>query len=521
MDGAGKDGAGRTLRKGNARAERLPQSLSSLAAFTDWTPHMTSTPTAACAAVALLLTSGGCVAQTVAPDPDAARRADLILDALVETNGVPGMGAAVWLNGEVVWTGSAGFADLDARRPVDGHTVFRLASVSKLFAVTAAGRLAEQGRLDPDAPVRAALPWLPEGRWPDFTARHLAAHTSGLPHYQAVDAGRGGVRYASVRDAVRIFDDRELLAPPGTAYSYSSWGYTLLSAQVEAAAGSPYLDYLAAEITPGLKIGPDATDSDDPHASKAYEFGDDGRARRAGPHDYSYTWGGGGLGATAPALAEWGGRVLEGRVVSHARLEWMLQPFLLDDGTPAADDGFQVGFGWRVERDADDRRLAHHAGVTIGARSSLVIYPDQGAATAVLSNALWVSSIDVTAQMLAAPFLPVEGGADEVSCPVGATSYAGTYGEDAIAGGARFEVRDGICIGELEVGPDNAFGVAANGLLQGDADALTVIGVEAGDGLRRAALVTPMGVYDLRTVEGGRWRSPLGGGGRTLEIELR
>jgi serine beta-lactamase-like protein LACTB, mitochondrial len=427
----------------------------------------------------------------------------------------------VWLNGEVVWTGSAGFADLEARRPVTGDTVFRLASVSKLFAVTAAGRLAEQDRLDPDAPVRAALPWLPEGRWPNFTARHLAAHASGLPHYQAVDADRGGVRYATVREAVGIFEDRNLLAPPGEAYEYSSWGYTLLSAQVEAAAGRSYLDYLATEITPGLNIGPDLTDGDDPDASRAYEFDGDGQVRRAPAHDYSYTWGGGGLGATAPALAEWGGRMLEGRVVSRDRLEWMLEPFLLNDGTPAGEDGYQVGFGWRTARDADGRRVAHHAGVTIGARSSLVLYPDHGAATAVLSNALWVSSIDVTAQMLAAPFLPIDAVTGVVACPVGAIGYAGTYGDERIAGDARFAVRDGICVGELEIGPDNAFGVAANELLQGDAGALTVIGVEAGDGLRRAALVTPMGVYDLRADGAGRWGSPLGGRGRTLAIQLR
>ncbi len=483
---------------------------------------MSSTSTAACAAAALLLSAGACAAETEpVAGSDASRRADLILDALVEMNDVPGMGAAVWRDGEVIWTGSAGYADLEARRPVDSDTIFRLASVSKLFAVTAAGRLAEQGRFEPDAPVRVALPWLPEGRWADFSARHLAAHASGLPHYQAVDADRGGVRYATVRDAVGIFENRELLAPPGQAYVYSSWGYTLLSAQVEAAAGRPYLEYIAAEITPGLRIGPDATDGDDPHASRAYEFGADGRVQRAAPHDFSYTWAGGGMGATAPALAEWGGRVLEERIVSDRQFEWMLEPFRLNDGTAAGDDDYEVGFGWRASRDADGRRLAHHAGVTVGARSSLVLYPDHAAATAVLSNALWVSSIDVTAQMLAAPFLPVEGDAVAVACPVNATRYEGRYGEDAIAGRARFEVRDGVCVGELGMGPDHAFGVAANRLLQGDAEALSVIGVEAGEGLRRAALVTPMGVYDLRTQGASRWRSPLGGGERAFEIELK
>lgn len=463
--------------------------------------------------------ASACLAQPApAPTADAARRADLILASLTEVNGVPGMAGSVWKDGRIIWTGAAGYADVEAGRPVDEDTVFRLASVSKLFAVMAAGRLRDQGRLDPDAPARAVLPWLPD-RWPDISARQLAAHTSGMPHYQAVDAGRGEVRYASVRDAVALFQDRELLTPPGEAYSYSSWGYVLLSAQVEAAAGLSYLDYLKAEITPGLDIAPDATDSADPHASRAYEFAD-GRARPAPSHDFSYTWGGGGLGGTAPAVAAWGGRVLDGRIVARDTFEWMQQPMPLNGGGVAESDGYQVGFGWRVARDADGRRLAHHAGVTVGARSSLVLYPDHRAATAVLSNASWVSSIDVTAQMLAAPFLPVERDGPPVACPVGAARYTGTWGETGIAGDARFEVREGICVGDLAIAPGNAFGDMLNGQPQGDTSTLRVIGVEAGDGLGRAALVTPIGVYDLRGDGAGRWLSPLGGGARTLTIRI-
>lgn len=469
-------------------------------------------------ALALMGGAASCLAQPAqAPDGDAGRRADLILASLVEINGVPGMGGAVWQDGRIVWTGSAGYADVEAGRRVDGDTVFRLASVSKLFAVMAAGRLRDQGRLDPDAPVRALLPWLPD-RWPDISARQLAAHTSGMPHYQAVDADIGGVHYASVRDAVALFQDRELLTPPGQAYAYSSWGYVLLSAEVEAAAGASYLDYLETEITPGLQIGADATDTGHPDASRAYAF-TDSRARRAPPHDFSYTWGGGGLAGTAPAVATWGGRVLEGRVVARDTFEWMQQPMPLNDGGVAADDSYQVGFGWRAERDADGRRLAHHAGVTVGARSSLVLYPDHGTATTVLSNALWVSSIDVTAQMLAAPFLPVERDGPVIDCPVGAVRYTGTWGEAAIAGDARFELREGICVGDLAIAPGNAFGDMLNGQPQGDSATLKVIGVEAGEGLGRAALVTPIGVYDLRSDGEGRWRSPLGGA-RALFIQL-
>ena len=69
------------------------------------------------------------------------RIADKILNALVEANGVPGMAAAVTLDGEVIWSGVAGYRDVSQGAPVDDNTIFRLASVSKLITVGAAARL--------------------------------------------------------------------------------------------------------------------------------------------------------------------------------------------------------------------------------------------------------------------------------------------------------------------------------------------------------------------------------------------
>ena len=114
-----------------------------------------------------------------------------ILTALVETNGVPGMGASVWRDGKVIWSGSAGYRDLEKGLPVTSDTIFRLASVSKLIAVAAAARLVQEGALDIDQPVAAILPDL-SANWSPLTTRQLAAHIAGLPHYQAVDMDRGG-----------------------------------------------------------------------------------------------------------------------------------------------------------------------------------------------------------------------------------------------------------------------------------------------------------------------------------------
>lgn len=224
------------------------------------------------AALAVTAAASGS-ANAVAPATriDESHIADRLLAALVEANGVPGMGAAVVRDGAVVWNGSAGMRDVEAGLPVDRNTVFRLASVSKLVTATAAAKLGDVGRLDLAAPVQSMLPWL-QASWPPLTPRQLAAHTAGLPHYQDIDQGLGAQRYATVRDAVGLFERRPLLTAPGSAYRYSSWGYTLLSAVVEARAGEPFLDYVVREVVPGLGIGADASDRDAPNASNTYGF---------------------------------------------------------------------------------------------------------------------------------------------------------------------------------------------------------------------------------------------------------
>jgi len=459
----------------------------------------------AIAGMLLLAPQAACAAAREAGGPAAV--SDRILAALVEANGVPGMGASVWRDGEIVWSGSAGYRDVEAGRPVDANTVFRLASVSKTLAATAAARLREDGALDVDAPVRSVVGYLPD-RWPAITASQLAAHTSGLPHYQAVDANIGTQAFTRVRDAVGLFQERDLLAAPGAAYEYSTWGFTLLSAVVEESAGRPYLDYLADTITPGLKIGADATGTDDPDAATAYAFGRDGSVGPAPPLDLSYSWGGAGMGATAPDLARWGGRLVSGEVVSPTTFDWMTRPARLGDGAEVREAAYAVGFGWRVAEDRDGRRIVHHAGVTTGARSVLLLWPEERVAVSVLSNASWTSAIEQTAQMIAAPFHPAGTDATAAPCPVEAVAYDGEYDGEAVTGTARFAVEDGVCVGEI--GMANAFGEWLNGFPQKDAATVRIIGVEAGGGLARAALVTPAGVYDLRAQADGGHAAALG-----------
>lgn len=453
-------------------------------------------PVAAC----LVLIPLAAAAQPQQEAPDAAALSDRMLAALVEASGVPGLGAAVARDGVLVWSGSAGLRDVERGLPVDARTKFRLASVSKVVTATAAAQLVEQGALDADAPVQGMLPWL-DAPWPALTPRQLAAHTSGLPHYQPVDEARGDTRYATVRDAVRVFEERPLLTAPGAAYAYSSWGYTLLSAVVEAGARQPFLEFVRTRTAPGLAIGADATGSGDADASQAYVFAN-GSASPALPHDFSYTWGGGGLMATPGAIAQFGARLMAGGIVAPRTWQWMQQPTPLAGGGTAREREYEIGFGWRVGTDADGRRTAHHAGVAIGARSALVLWPEQRLVASVLSNAMWTASIEQTAMMLAAPFDTAVPALSAHACPVDALRYEGEFDGKPVSGDVRFAMQGGHCEGHIVAG--DALDDWLDGFEQKDAEALRIIGLDDSGGLSRAALVTPIGIFDLRAQTDGR-----------------
>lgn len=451
-------------------------------------------------------------AQAAAAQPAPERHAQALLDAMREAAAVPGMAAAVWQDGRLRWQGSSGWRDVEKQLPVQADTRFRLASVSKLFAATAAAQLKAQGKLDPDKPVGPLLPEL-DAAQAALTPRQLAAHLSGMPHYGWRDFSRGGTHYATARESLVHLKGRALQSAPGSRYAYSSWGYTLLGAAVEAAAGQRYLALLRSRVAPGLAIGPDETGRS-PTMSVAYEYAGSG-VQPAPAHDYSYSWGGAGLAGSAPALAEWGSRVLQGQVVDAATRAWMWQPVLDSAGQTVGERSYRLGFGWRLGQDAQGQPTAHHAGSTLGARSVLLLWPGQDRSVSLLSNAAWTSSIERSAELLSAPFrAPLAGLADQ-DCPLKAARFAGELEGVALQGRAAFRRdADGLCRGELSL-PD-ALAKLVNQGPQPAGDKLVVIGLQGG--IARAALVSPLGLADWQVQADGSFQMELAG--RRLTVRL-
>jgi len=329
-----------------------------------------------------------------------------VLVNMSNTTSVPALSVAVIQNGILLWQDSVGFVDIASGHLAGENSRFRLASVSKAITATLMAKLVEEGLLDVDAPISNYLADLPPA-YNEITVLQLITHTSGMPHYQPRDGDIADTHYSSAVASLQAVGERKLLSRPGTAYHYSTHGYTLLGAVYEAITGENFelaLNSFRSDFTGRSTPVIEHTDEPREDRSKVYELGADG-ATLPPIRDQSYAWAGAGMEGSALDLAHWGQAVLHSSYLSKATRNMMFTPFQFADGSSPGTYMYSIAFGWRVGSDGFGRRVAHHAGVTQGARSILVVYPDDGVSIALLSNASWTAQIERTAFAFAQLFL--------------------------------------------------------------------------------------------------------------------
>jgi CubicO group peptidase (beta-lactamase class C family) len=197
-------------------------------------------------------------AATARPAPDRkARLAALVpkLDALfaadVAEHHYPGLGVGMVLDGEVVYAKGFGYRDADAKAPFETDSAFRIASVTKGFAVMAILKLRDQGKLQLDEPAARYYPALSKVAYPTrdsapMTVRQLLSHSSGLPEDNYfVDAAN------DVSDAKLVAMFESALAfsrAPNTSFEYSNTGYAIVGKIIEHVSGMPARDYIRREM---------------------------------------------------------------------------------------------------------------------------------------------------------------------------------------------------------------------------------------------------------------------------------
>lgn len=382
-----------TVGAARAGSATLPRAMTRTLAFTSCVAAATLLscsplePRAAAAPLAAARAPSESTGADDALDARTRRALDELLEAYRAEHGIPGFSAAIARDGGVVWSRGYGQADVENDVPARPETVYRTASIGKCITAIAALRLVERNVLDLDAPIDEYTSAYPQKSWP-ITARQLLSHTAGIRHYGGPrdrEEQTSVVHYASVADALAPFKDDPLLFQPGSEWSYSTYGYDVLGCVLEGAAQSEFMELIRREVFE--PCGMTASRADDPavlvpHRAAGYARRD-GQLWNATHVDMSNRLPAGGYLTTAPDLARFAAKFIDGELVSRATRDAMLTQVRLPNGATV-----NYGLGWAIGEDevGHPDGTASHGGSSPGASGVLFIEPASRLAVVFLSN---------------------------------------------------------------------------------------------------------------------------------------
>ena len=340
----------------------------------------------------------GATAVASAADKQRIDAARAVIQDVFTANPIAALSIAVMRGDELLWAEAFGLADVELNVAATTRHRFRLGSVSKIITATLAAELATRGVVDLDAPIARYMPDLP-AQHHATTLRQLLTHRGGIRHYAPKDDSAeapGPIdkrRYLANADVLAVFINDPLVAKPGETVSYSTFGYTLASLVMEAAAKLPFLDLVQRDIAAPLALKSLA--GDEPFSVIAdrvsgYHPGDavrrgfpafQGKWANAPQNNPAYKWAGGGLLATPGDLARFGAAHLAPGKLSKTALTTLFTVH-----TQRTERSPPLGLGWRIDEDSAKRLRWHHAGGQDGARASLVVYPKERLSIAFATN---------------------------------------------------------------------------------------------------------------------------------------
>ncbi len=311
---------------------------------------------------------------------DLAGRVNAAVQEFQAKNQAPAITVAVAVNGKIAYSKAFGMADVENELKATPETLIRTGSIAKSIAAAAALTLADAGKLSLDAPLQKYCPAFPQKQW-TVTTRQVLGHLAGIRHYKEGEI-ESTKHYASMSDGFAIFANDQLLFEPGTKYSYSTYGFTVLGCVIEGASGQKFVDYVAQHVL--QPAGMTHTFIDDvfaivPYRARGYQKVN-GKIQNAGLMDSSYKIPGGGYVSTAEDLVRFQLAMADGKVVKPATVTQMWTSQKTSDGKPT---NYGMGFG---VLDVEGQKRIGHSGSQQGTSTSMETFPERHYAVAVMVN---------------------------------------------------------------------------------------------------------------------------------------
>lgn len=299
-------------------------------------------------------------------------------------------------NGEVS-LGATGLRDNPSQSNFTIDTRFHVGSLTKSLLATGVLRLATEGLIELDAPASRYLSNLSfENPWKglaDVTVRHLLDHTSGLndAHLWQLFSERPKPK----TPLIAAFPEQEvqlrIRSRPGSRFSYSNMGYTVLGMIIESIVGGSYETYLDEHILAPLAMYHStfaftAQEGESIDPMLAWGHVDDGSRFAASP---IFLRPAGQFTTTAADLALFARFLLSGGVVNGEQFvdEELMSSRGRPSGTEAANGGLVAGYALGLGRRDRHGVIGYcHGGNIVGFVAMLCIFPDDNKAFAYSVN---------------------------------------------------------------------------------------------------------------------------------------
>ncbi|MBY6204978.1 serine hydrolase domain-containing protein [Halomonas denitrificans] len=298
--------------------------------------------------------------------------------------------------GEVVLADHAGLAVVEHQVPMERNSRFPVMSITKAFIGTALAVAVDRGQVDLDAPIAEYLPDYPGDGADRITLRMLAAHTSGIPHTGHPDRrALYAQHFDDATSAIGVYADRSLAFEPGSDYLYSSSGYNLIAAVLEAVHELPIQRIVGRDVLQPLELVDTDHGSVERPASRlvrnyshidlwTYAPSDD--LLQVPTWDFSYNHGGGNMVSSADDLLAFGQALLDESPWSED-----LKGYWTSRAVPERS---RWSLGWILGEDDAGRRTVSITGATPGVQAALYVYPDHELVFVALANCWGRDSAD-------------------------------------------------------------------------------------------------------------------------------
>lgn len=382
-----------------------------------------------------------------------------------KATGMPGLSFSLGYGADVVLSKGYGQANIDAKIPASAATGFRLSDTGTLITASAIMMLAEQGKIKLDEDIRTYVPAFPKKRFP-MTVRQVMAHTAGLTYFDYNDFDRGKTHVESLTKALEQFSQRPLKYAPGSDYGYSAFGYVLLGLAIEKASGKKYDDFIRTEVAKPFGLtGLYFDNKDDKPATETGFYNRYQNSQsKAAVRDFSYVKPAAGINGTPADLVKLLAEFWRGNVIPPLSFARMLALMPLP-ASASADLPFDVGLGWRLDRDYHDDLVFYMHGMDVGTTAAYMSDPKYGLHIAYTGNARVNTNPRQTLQSLLMPMksllahravgttispatLPAP-----LACPVGSYEYRGTYDSEFSKGNMMVLQSGDMCTAVIET-PD-------------------------------------------------------------------